>query len=99
MRSSAPGRSSGYAWGWPAQSSLTLFNTGLTAVLAIALALAARLDLLAALIVLGIGTSLATFWLGAAMLPARWRLRLPQLNELRSEAGHLIRTGRWLWLA
>ncbi len=80
-------------------SSLTLFNTGLTAVLAIALALAARLDLLAALIVLGIGTSLATFWLGAAMLPARWRLRLPQLNELRSEAGHLIRTGRWLWLA
>jgi O-antigen/teichoic acid export membrane protein len=80
-------------------SSLTLLNTGLTAVLAIVLALAARLDLLAALIVLGIGTSLATFWLGAAMLPARWRLRLPQLNELRSEAGHLIRTGRWLWLA
>jgi len=80
-------------------SSLTLFNTGLTALLAVVLALSARLDLLAALIVLGIGTSLGTFWLGASMLPARWRLSLPRLTELRAEARHLIRTGRWLWLA
>src|SRR6266849_378646 len=69
-------------------SSLTLFNTGLTALLAIGLAIVARLDLLTALIVLGIGTSLATFWLGAAMLPRRWRLRLPRVSELRSEAAH-----------
>src|SRR5207244_4027525 len=40
-------------------SSLTLFNTGLTALLAVGLAILARLDLLTALIVLGIGTSLA----------------------------------------
>jgi O-antigen/teichoic acid export membrane protein len=80
-------------------SSLTLFNTALTTLLAVGLAIVARLDLLAALIVLGIGTSLATFWLGAAMLPGRWRLRLPRARELGSEAAHLIRTGRWLWLA
>src|SRR5438309_272907 len=70
-------------------SSLTLFNTGLTALLAVGLAIVARLDLLTALIVLGIGTSLATFWLGAAMLPGRWRSRLPKASELRSEAAHL----------
>src|SRR5205807_2315289 len=39
-------------------SSLTLINTGLTAVLALGLAALGRLDLLAALIVLGLGTSL-----------------------------------------
>jgi O-antigen/teichoic acid export membrane protein len=80
-------------------SSLTLFNTGLTALLAVGLALSSRLDLLAALVVLGIGTSLATFLLGIWMLPARWTLRLPRPAELRLEAAHLVRTGRWLWLA
>jgi O-antigen/teichoic acid export membrane protein len=80
-------------------SSLTLFNTGLTALLAVGLALVSRLDLLAALVVLGIGTSLATFLLGRWMLPARWSLRLPRPAELHSEARHLVRTGRWLWLA
>ncbi len=80
-------------------SSLTLFNTGLTALLAIGLALLAQLDLLAALVVLGIGTSLATLLLGLWMLPRGWSLRLPGPAELRSEAGQLVRTGRWLWLA
>jgi O-antigen/teichoic acid export membrane protein len=80
-------------------SSMTLFNTGLTAVLAAGLAVVARLDLLAALIVLGIGTSLATFVLGRRVLPTSWSLRLPKPAELRAEATHLIRTGRWLWLA
>src|SRR5205807_9399232 len=51
-------------------SSLTLFNTALTAALALALALAAQLTLLTALVVLGIGTSLATFAFGTRMLPA-----------------------------
>src|SRR5205823_12713133 len=55
-------------------SSLTLFNTALTAALALALALAAQLTLLTALVVLGIGTSLATFAFGTRMLPAGWRL-------------------------
>ncbi len=80
-------------------SALTLFNTGLTALLAAGLALVGRLDLLAALVVLGMGTSLATFLLGRRMLTVGWRVRLPALAEVRAEAGHLVRTGRWLWLA
>jgi O-antigen/teichoic acid export membrane protein len=80
-------------------SSLTLFNTGLTAVLAAGLVVASRLDLLAALVVLGIGTSLATFGFGRSMLPPRWSLRLPRPVELIAEARQLVRTGRWLWLA
>ena len=86
---------------WRRMSSLTLVNTGLTAVLAIGLALAGRLDLLAALVVLGIGTSLVTFVLGRGMLPAGWSLRPPSVHarSVRLEAAHLVRTGRWLWVA
>jgi O-antigen/teichoic acid export membrane protein len=80
-------------------SSLTLFNTGLTAALAAVLVLMARLDLLAALIVLGIGTSLMTFAFGAAMLPRGWMLGLPKAARLKVEAGLLVGTGRWLWIA
>ena len=80
-------------------SSLTLINTGLTAVLAILLAAIGRLDLVSALVVLGIGTSLATFVAGGAMLGTGWSLRVPRLVDLRDEGVHLLRTGRWLWLA
>jgi O-antigen/teichoic acid export membrane protein len=84
---------------WRRMSSLTLVNTGLTAILALVLAVVGRLDLVAALVVLGIGTSLASFLVGRGMLPAEWRLRLPSAGALAEEAGHLLRTGRWLWLA
>jgi O-antigen/teichoic acid export membrane protein len=80
-------------------SSLTLFNTALTAVLATGLFVVAHLDLLTALVVLGIGTSLATFAFGRSMLPRGWSLRLPSSSELKQEAGHLSGIGRWLWLA
>jgi O-antigen/teichoic acid export membrane protein len=80
-------------------SSLTLLNTGLTAVLALILALIGRLDLLAALVVLGIGTSLATFLFGRTLLPKGLRLGPPTPRELQKEARLLFRTGRWLWLA
>jgi O-antigen/teichoic acid export membrane protein len=80
-------------------SSLTLVNTGLTAVLAVPLAIVHRLDLLSALIVLGIGTSIATFGAGIALLPSGWRLAKPSVNQLIDEAGPLAGTGRWLWLA
>lgn len=80
-------------------SSLTLINTGLTAALALPLAILHRLDLLSALIVLGIGTSVATFAAGAAMLPSRWRLGVPAWSQLVAEARNLVHTGRWLWLA
>jgi O-antigen/teichoic acid export membrane protein len=84
---------------WRRMSSLTLVNTGLTALLAIGLALLGRLDLLAALVVLGIGTSLVTFVAGRGVLPADWSLRQPSLTTIRTEAVHLVRTGRWLWVA
>src|SRR5207302_886363 len=80
-------------------SSLTLINTALTAALAIVLAAVHRLDLVAALVILGIGTSLATFVAGCAMLPAGWRLALPSTGALVYEGRELLRTGRWLWLA
>jgi O-antigen/teichoic acid export membrane protein len=80
-------------------SSLTLLNTALTAVLAIGLAATGSLTLLSALVVLGIGTSLVTFAVGARLLPHGWSLAPPALRALRAEAGQLVRTGRWLWLA
>jgi O-antigen/teichoic acid export membrane protein len=85
--------------GFGRMSSLTLINTGLTALLAAGLAALGRLDLLSALIVLGIGTSLATFGAAARMLPRACRLQLPTLEQLRREGQELFGTGRWLWLA
>ena len=85
--------------GFGRMSLLTLANTGLTAALAVALALAERLTLTTALVVLGIGTSLATFALGVTLLPTGWSLRLPAVSDLRREAARLFETGRWLWLA
>jgi len=80
-------------------SSLTLINTGLTAVLALGLAAGQRLDLLSALVILGIGTSIVTFGAGALMLPVGWRPSIPKTADLIEEARELTRTGRWLWLA
>jgi O-antigen/teichoic acid export membrane protein len=80
-------------------SSLTLINTGLTAVLAVSLALVGKLDLLNALVILGIGTSLATFLAGRAMLPRGWRLSVPSRTALDREAKTLFTVGRWLFLA
>jgi O-antigen/teichoic acid export membrane protein len=80
-------------------SSLTLINTGLTAVLALVLALAQRLDLLNALVILGIGTSVVAFGAGALMLPKTWRWSIPNTAALIKELRSLSQTGRWLWLA
>ncbi|MBV9173830.1 MAG: oligosaccharide flippase family protein [Chloroflexi bacterium] len=85
--------------GFGRMSSLTLINTGLTAGLALVLAAIGRLDLLTALIVLGIGTSLVTFALAVRMLPAGWRLNVPSRNAVYDEAKRLLETGRWLWIA
>jgi O-antigen/teichoic acid export membrane protein len=85
--------------GFGRMSSLALINTGLTAVLALLLAAIGHLDLPSALIVLGIGTSLATFAAAARMLPAGWRLSLPTAADLRAEGQRLLETGRWLWIA
>jgi O-antigen/teichoic acid export membrane protein len=78
-------------------SALTVLNTALTAALALGLAWLGRLDLVSALVVLGIGTSLLTFGVGARLL--RESLRVPPLRILTAEAKQLLKTGRWLWLA
>jgi O-antigen/teichoic acid export membrane protein len=80
-------------------SSLTLVNTGLTVILAVLLAVAHRLDLWSALVILGIGTSIATFCAGVLVLPPGWRLSVPSTRALIPEARQLMQTGRWLWLA
>ncbi|HEV7665028.1 MAG TPA: oligosaccharide flippase family protein [Chloroflexota bacterium] len=80
-------------------SSLTLVNAALTALLALALIAVGQLTLLTALIILGIGTSLAAFAVGWRMLPPGFTLRCPSARTIRHEAEQLLRTGRWLWLA
>jgi O-antigen/teichoic acid export membrane protein len=85
--------------GFGRMSSLTLINTGLTAALALVLTALDRLDLLSALVVLGIGTSLVTFAAAVRMLPRACHLSVPPWSELRTEGQRLLETGRWLWLA
>lgn len=76
-----------------------LTNAALTALLALALAATGRLDLVAALAVLGVGTSLAAAAVGRALLPPGWRLTPPAWPALRAEGIALFAAGRWLWLA
>jgi O-antigen/teichoic acid export membrane protein len=76
-----------------------LTNAALTAVLAAILALNGALTLTAALVVLGIGTSLASFGVGYFLLPRSVRPAPPAPAALRAEGTCLIQFGRWLWLA
>ena len=79
-------------------SVLTVTNTGLTALLAIALWLMGQLTIVTALVVLGAATSMLTAALGFWLIPNRPPLR-PSLADVRAEAGPLFRIGRWLWLS
>jgi O-antigen/teichoic acid export membrane protein len=80
-------------------SAIGLTNAVLTSLLALALAAIHQLTLISALVILGIGTSLASFAVGWRLLPKGWSLAWPGRAELRAEAGPLLRTGRWLWIA
>jgi O-antigen/teichoic acid export membrane protein len=80
-------------------TAVSLTNAALTALLALALALAGRLTLVTALVVLGIGTSLVAFGVGYRLLPPGWRLGWPERRVLRAEGGLLLRYGGWLWVA
>ena len=84
--------------GFGRMSMLTLANTGLTAILAVALALAGDLTLMTALVVLGIGTSLATFALGVRLLPRRLepatsRIRCDQRRRVAAVRGRAAGCG------
>jgi O-antigen/teichoic acid export membrane protein len=78
---------------------ISLTNAGLTTLLAAFLVLTERLTLGTALVVLGIGTSLASFAMGYSLLPRPWRLRIPNLRALQTEGFSLFKFGQWLWVA
>jgi O-antigen/teichoic acid export membrane protein len=80
-------------------SAISLTNAASTSALAVVLAAFGQLTLVSALVVLGIGTSLASFAVGRSLLPEGWTLRPPGRSELRAEAQPLLETGRWLWIA
>ena len=81
-------------------STMTLVNAALTTILALLLVVIGRLNLVTALLILGIGTSLASMVVGYRVLPGRWSLwRLPKITDLRQEGGELFRFSRWLWVA
>jgi O-antigen/teichoic acid export membrane protein len=80
-------------------SIVGLTNAVLTAVLAATLIVIGQLNLVSALVVLGIGTSLVSFIVGVRLLPTVRFLDLPDRPTLRAEGGELIRLGRWLGIS
>jgi O-antigen/teichoic acid export membrane protein len=78
---------------------ISLTNAGLTTILAVLLAFSGRLNLITALTILGIGTSLACFVLGLRLLPAGWTLAFPGWATLRRDGTVLARFGYWLGVA
>jgi PST family polysaccharide transporter len=81
-------------------SAVSLANAAVTAVLAGLLAAAGRLNLVTALLVLGLATTAVSIGMGLRLLPGRWSLwRPPSWPELRDEGQTMLRFGRWLWIA
>jgi len=81
-------------------STMNLVNAGLTTILALVLVAIGRLNLLTALVVLGIDTSLDSMVVGYRMLPGDWSLWRPAaIQDFRQEGSELFRFSRWLWLA
>jgi O-antigen/teichoic acid export membrane protein len=80
-------------------TAISLTNAGATTLLALFLFFSGQLNLVTALVVLGIGTSLLSFGVGYRLLPPGWRLEIPDWQTLQAEALPLLRFGRWLWIA
>ncbi len=76
-----------------------LANAALSAALAIALVAAGWLTLTTALVVLGIGTSLASAAAGWRLLPEEFRRARPMRDDVRVESRPLLAFGGWLWVA
>jgi O-antigen/teichoic acid export membrane protein len=73
-----------------------LSNAGLTTLLALLLTLSGRLNLINALVILGIGTSVASFLVGRRLLPAPLDLRPPDRTIWKPEQMNLLRFSRWI---
>jgi O-antigen/teichoic acid export membrane protein len=78
-------------------SLVMLANSALTVMLAAILAGWGQLNIVTALLVLGVGTSLAGFAVGLRLLPSGWTLDPPPLPVLKAEGGQQLRFGMWLW--
>ena len=76
-----------------------LTNAGLTMVLAAALSVIGRINLVTALVALGIVPSIAAFAVGRRLLAGSFSLAPPPWSLLRDEASWLLRFGGWLWVA
>ena len=76
-----------------------LTNAGLTLVLAAALSLMGRINLVTVLIILGIVPSVAAFVVGRRLLGPSFSLAPPPWSRLRDEAATLLRFGGWLWVS
>lgn len=83
-------------FGWI--SALLVLNMTITLVLAVALWLGHRLDLMTAVVVLGILPSMMTFLVGRRGLGRAWSLRPPSPAAVGSELPRLARAGGWLWI-
>jgi O-antigen/teichoic acid export membrane protein len=79
-------------------SLVLITNAVLTAIAAIVLRLAGILTLTTALIVLGIGTSLACFEVGRRFLAVSVPISYPGQHILRTEGRALFGFGVWLWI-
>jgi O-antigen/teichoic acid export membrane protein len=86
-----------------ALSLVNVVNAGLTTVLAVLLFFTQSLNLMTALLILGIGTTLVNIGLAYRLLgrgAGCWSLwQIPARPVFRQEAATLFRFGRWLWVA
>jgi O-antigen/teichoic acid export membrane protein len=77
-------------------TAISLVNTALTGLLAIVLTLMGQLNLITALLILGMGTSLVGFGVGYYLLPKPFDLAWPQRSTWQAEGQQLWQFSRWL---
>jgi len=78
---------------------MMLTNAGLTLVVAVALSVIGRINLVTALVMLGILPSFAAFVVGRRLLGGSFVLEPPPGRRFRDEAATLLRFGGWLWVS
>lgn len=80
-------------------TQVILTNAGLTALLAVALFLVGQLNLITALAILGIGTSLVSFLLARHFLPTPFDLAWPTRSAWQVQGLQLVRFTGWVGLS
>lgn len=80
-------------------SLVLLVNSVLTAVLALALARMGQITLFSSIVILGVGTSLATAWVAWRFLPPEARIGWISPAVVRLELVRLLRFGSWVFVS